>query len=66
MYLLSLVTVYTFNQLQEINMLFLILSPNNMKVNLYDFLYFIEIISERKKHDVLQGKQTLMVKNEIL
>lgn len=66
MYLLSLVTVYTFNQLQEINMLFLILSPNNMKVNLYDFLYFIEIISERKKHDALQGKQTLMVKNEIL
>lgn len=66
MYLLSLVTVYTFYQLQEINMLFLILSPNNMKVNLYDFLYFIEIISERKKHDVLQGKQTLMVKNEIL
>lgn len=66
MYLLSLVTVYTFYQLQEINMLFLILSPNNMMVNLYDFLYFIEIISERKKHDVLQGKQTLMVKNEIL
>lgn len=66
MYLLSLVTVYTFYQLQEINMLFLILSPNNMKVNLYDFLYFIKIISERKKHDVLQGKQTLMVKNEIL
>lgn len=66
MYLLSLVTVYTFYQLQEINMFFLILSPNNMKVNLYDFLYFIEIISERKKHDVLQGKQTLMVKNEIL
>lgn len=66
MYLLSLVTVYTFYQLQEINVLFLILSPNNMKVNLYDFLYFIEIISERKKHDVLQGKQTLMVKNEIL